>query len=72
MGPAGGLNGGVVGRQRHQPAAIRRRYEGPITIVLGFQHTTAMHVSIAIGLVVAYVAALDLWLIHYGPKPIEH
>jgi hypothetical protein len=36
--------------------------------VLGFQHTTAMHVSIAIGLVVAYIAALDLWLIHYGPK----
>ena len=40
--------------------------------VLGFQHTTAMHVSIAIGLVVAFVAALDLWLIHYGPKPVEH
>lgn len=39
---------------------------------LGFQHTTAMHVTIAIGLAVAYVAALDLWLIHYGPKPIEH
>jgi len=39
--------------------------------VLGFQHTTAMHVSIAIGLVVAYIAALDLWLIHYGPKPVE-
>jgi len=40
--------------------------------LLGFQHTTAMHVSIAIGLVVAYIAALDLWLIHYGPRPVEH
>jgi hypothetical protein len=39
---------------------------------LGFQHTTAMHVSIAIGLVVAYIAAFDLWLIHYGAKPVEH
>jgi len=45
--------------------------DGGVTFVLGFQHTTAMHVSIAIGLVVAYIAALDLWLIHYGPKPVE-
>jgi hypothetical protein len=33
---------------------------------LGFVHTTAMHVSIAIGLPVAYIAALELWLLHYG------
>jgi hypothetical protein len=36
--------------------------------VLGFEHTTAMHVSIGIGLAVAYLALLDLWLIHYGPR----
>jgi|HubBroStandDraft_6_1064221.scaffolds.fasta_scaffold1493424_2 hypothetical protein len=40
--------------------------------VLGFQHTTAMHVSIAIGLSVSFLAALDLWLMHYWPRPIEH
>jgi hypothetical protein len=28
--------------------------------VLGFQHTTAMHVSIGIGLAVSYLAVLDL------------
>jgi hypothetical protein len=38
---------------------------------LGFQHTTAMHVSIGIGLAVSYIAGLDLWLIHYGPRSIE-
>ncbi len=30
---------------------------------LGFQHTTAMHLCIGIGLVVSYIAALDLWLL---------
>jgi len=35
--------------------------------LLGFAHTTAMHVSIGVGLVVAYLALLDLWLIHYEP-----
>jgi hypothetical protein len=30
--------------------------------VLGFTHTTAMHVMVAIGFVVAFPAALDLWL----------
>jgi hypothetical protein len=39
--------------------------------VLGFAHTTAMHVSIGIGLAVAYLALLDLWLIHYGPRPSQ-
>ena len=34
--------------------------------VLGFQHTTAMHVIIGIGFIVSFLAALDLWLIHYG------
>ncbi len=36
---------------------------------LGFQHTTAMHLSIGIGLAVSYLAALELWLRHYGPQP---
>jgi SPW repeat len=36
---------------------------------LGFQHTTAMHLSIGIGLAVSYLAALKLWLRHYGPQP---
>jgi hypothetical protein len=33
--------------------------------VLGFVHTSAMHVSIAIGAMVVFVAALELWLVHY-------
>lgn len=32
--------------------------------LLGFAHTRAMHFSIGIGVVVAFLAALDLWL-HY-------
>lgn len=32
--------------------------------VVGFAHTRAMHFSIGIGAVVAFLAALDLWL-HY-------
>jgi hypothetical protein len=31
---------------------------------LGFAHTRAMHMSIAIGCLVAYLAALELWLAH--------
>lgn len=33
--------------------------------VLGFVHTSAMHVSIAIGALVVFIAALELWLVHY-------
>jgi SPW repeat-containing protein len=33
--------------------------------ILGFTHTTAMHISIGIGCVVTFLAALELWLIHY-------
>jgi hypothetical protein len=33
--------------------------------LLGFPHTVAMRVDIAIGAVVIYLAALELWLIHY-------
>jgi hypothetical protein len=38
--------------------------------VLGFPHTTAMHVIIGIGFIVSFLAALDLWLIHYGEDRI--
>jgi len=34
--------------------------------VLGFAHTKAMHVSLAAGIVIAFLAGLDLWLEHYG------
>ncbi len=33
--------------------------------ILGFAHTTAMHIVIGVGVFAAYLAALDLWLIHY-------
>ena len=32
--------------------------------VLGFAHTRAMHYSIGIGAAVAYLAALEIWLVH--------
>ncbi len=32
--------------------------------ILGFQHTSAMHVSIAVGLLVAYLAAVELGVVH--------
>jgi hypothetical protein len=32
--------------------------------VLGFLHTSAMHVSIGAGVVIAYLALLEIWLIH--------
>ena len=43
---------------------------------LGFVHTSAMHVSILIGAMVVFIAALELWLVHYEPDygapPPEH
>ncbi|MDR3484028.1 MAG: SPW repeat protein [Bradyrhizobium sp.] len=36
--------------------------------VLGFAHTRAMHVSIALGVTVAFMAALELWLVNYEPQ----
>lgn len=32
---------------------------------LGFAHTRAMHISVGAGLIIAYLAGLDLWLRHY-------
>ena len=34
--------------------------------VFGFQHTAAMLVNLAIGILIAYLAMLELWLVHYG------
>lgn len=34
--------------------------------VVGFEHTTAMHVSVTAGIIIAFLAGLDLWLEHYG------
>jgi hypothetical protein len=40
--------------------------------VLGFQDTAAMKVNLVVGGLIAYLAILELWLIHYGPpsRPI--
>jgi SPW repeat len=35
---------------------------------LGFMHTRAMHVSIGLGAMVMFVAALELWLVNYEPQ----
>jgi hypothetical protein len=32
--------------------------------LLGFAHTSAMHVSIAMGLAVTFLALLELWVVH--------
>lgn len=37
--------------------------------IFGFQHTPAMRINLAVGILVAYLAILELWLIHYGPSP---
>lgn len=35
--------------------------------LLGFVHTKAMHVCVLLGALVAFVAALELWLVHFEP-----
>lgn len=40
--------------------------------LLGFAHTTAMHFSIAIGVVVAFMAALEIWLVHDKEDEVSH
>ncbi|HUN99776.1 MAG TPA: SPW repeat protein [Bradyrhizobium sp.] len=35
---------------------------------LGFAHTRAMHVTILIGVLVVFFAALELWLVHFEPN----
>jgi len=39
--------------------------------LLGFAHTKAMVVNIAVGLIITYMSALQLWLIHYDPARPE-
>jgi len=34
--------------------------------VLHFQHTTAAHIIFGVGILIGYLAILELWLIHYG------
>jgi hypothetical protein len=38
--------------------------------LLGFAHTRAMHFSIGVGIVIAFLAVLDLWL-HYDATHLE-
>ncbi len=37
--------------------------------VLGFAHTSAMHFSIGVGAAVAFLAALELWLVYDAAHP---
>jgi SPW repeat len=37
--------------------------------LLGFAHGKAMPVNVALGLLIAFMSALELWLIHYDPAP---
>jgi SPW repeat len=39
--------------------------------LLGFQHARAMPVNVAVGLAIAFMSALELWLIHYDPAPYD-
>lgn len=34
--------------------------------VLGFEHTTAMHICIGVGAVIIYLSILELWYIHFS------
>ena len=40
--------------------------------LLGFPHTVAMRVDVGTGVVVMYLAALELWLIHYTVRRRGH
>lgn len=40
--------------------------------ILGFAHTRAMHFSIGVGVVVAVLAALELFLLYDGDQPHQH
>jgi hypothetical protein len=39
--------------------------------ILGFQHTTAMHVTAILGAAVVYLSALELWYIHFSFETSE-
>jgi hypothetical protein len=40
--------------------------------LLGFTHTNAMHFSIGIGVVVAFMAALEIWLVYDKEDEAHH
>ena len=40
--------------------------------VLGFEHTASMRINLAVGILVLYLAALKVWLIHYGPPKVQY
>jgi hypothetical protein len=37
--------------------------------ILGFHNATATKINVGVGLVLAYLAALELWLVHYSAPP---
>jgi hypothetical protein len=37
--------------------------------VLGFAHTGAMRVAVIVGLIIAYLSLMELWLIHFSVDP---
>ncbi len=37
--------------------------------LLGFAHAKAMPINVGIGLLIAFMSALELWLIHYDSAP---
>ena len=39
--------------------------------LLSFQHGRAMAVNVGVGLLIAFMSALELWLIHYDPAPYD-
>jgi hypothetical protein len=39
--------------------------------LLGFPHARATAVNVAVGLLIAYLSAIELWLIHYDPARYE-
>ncbi len=39
--------------------------------LLGFQHARAAAVNVAVGLLIAYMSAIELWLLHYDPKQYD-
>src|SRR4051812_44434600 len=36
---------------------------------LGFGHSSATRVHVAVGIMIAFISALELWLLHYDPAP---
>lgn len=39
--------------------------------ILGFEHTAATRINLVVGILIAYLAILEFWLVHYRP-PLEH